>query len=62
MIFLGPKDTQVYINGKNIGKLPLSQQIVPEGTYSILLNRGNLGQQSKTVKVKRREITQISWE
>lgn len=62
IIISGPNDTHVYINGKSIGNLPISEQIVPEGSYSILMDRGDKGRQIKTVQVIRKEITQIAWE
>jgi len=62
IIFSGPHDTHVYINGKSVGTIPVSEQNVPEGSYTILLDRGEKGKQSKTVQVIRKEVTQIAWE
>jgi serine/threonine protein kinase len=62
IIISGPANTHIYINGKSMGYLPISEQVVPEGSYSVLMDRGDKGRQMKKVQVVRKEITQIAWE
>ena len=50
LTFSGPKNTEVFVNGKKIGSLPMRQYFLPPGTYLVLLKHEN--QKSiKSVKV-----------
>lgn len=57
----GPAGTQLYINGKIMGALPVAEQILPAGSYTILLDRGSQGRQIKTITVTQKEISQVAW-
>lgn len=61
LLVTGPAGTLVYINGKIMGTLPLSEYSLPLGSYTILLDRGSQGQQIHTTTVIQKEITQIKW-
>ena len=57
----GPVGTQLYINGKRIGTLPISDQNLPAGNYMILMDRGSQGRQFNNVKILQKQTVQIAW-
>lgn len=57
----GPLGTHVYVNGKNMGDLPLTTLSLAPGYYTVLLDREKQGQQIKKVNVNTKETATISW-
>lgn len=57
----GPAKTQVYVNGKNMGQLPMADQSLPVGNYLVLLDRGEFGRQMYTARVIQKQTAKINW-
>ena len=60
--FSGPPSTHIYINGKEMGVLPISPISIPPGTYTVLLMHDQMGRKMKTIDVKKNQTSKVTWQ
>ena len=59
--FMGPSGTRVYLNGKDIGQLPMSALVLPPKSYSVLLKTKD-NQKLTMISVLKNQETLVTWE
>ncbi len=58
----GPANTNVYINGKNMGVLPMPTLRLSAGSYTILFQNDQLGKKMKSIMIDSQKTSKVAWE